>query len=42
MFVEIDLNVMVVEKNIIEIGNRLVDGFFRYEKKSSTTDVTVQ
>ena len=42
MFGEIDLNVVVVEKNLIEIGNRLEDGFLRYEKKSPAIDVSVQ
>jgi hypothetical protein len=42
MFCEIDLDIVVVEKNLIEICNRLEDGFLRYEKKPSTIDGSVQ
>lgn len=42
MFCEIDLDIVVVEKNLIEICNCLEDGFLRYEKKTSTIDGSAQ
>jgi len=42
MFCKIDLDIVVVEKNPIEICNCLEDSFLRYEKKTSTIDGSVQ
>lgn len=38
MFCEIDLDIVVVEKNLIEICNRLEDGLLHSEKKAPTVD----